>query len=203
MVEKPAKLISAVRDFRLKPERNEPAAGGNVPTLGNQSLAGGLRVFGSRHAGKFGRPRTANAPGLNAQNARRPKAAPITVDEVRPGTGTEQALDEQTSVARGSETERALAATVRAGGLPAQAEALHEVVVTGEVVALEVVQKLATTARQGEKTATGVEILAVDPKVVGEVVDARGKQRDLNLARAGVLLVGLVLRDDVLLVDDF
>jgi hypothetical protein len=42
-----------------------------------------------------------------------------------------------------------------------------------------------------------VEVLAVGAEVLGQVVDAGGEKRDLDFGRAGVLLVGLVIRDDL------
>ena len=42
---------------------------------------------------------------------------------------------------------------------------------TGQIVPLQVVQKLATTAGHGEKTSAGMEILAMHSQMLGQVID--------------------------------
>jgi hypothetical protein len=44
-------------------------------------------------------------------------------------------------------------------------------------------------------------VLAVGLEVVGQVVDALGKHRHLNLGRPGIIVVGLVFLDQRLLFD--
>jgi hypothetical protein len=46
-----------------------------------------------------------------------------------------------------------------------------------------------------------VEILPVGAQVLGQVIDPGGEERDLNFGRAGVLIVGFVLSDDLWLND--
>jgi hypothetical protein len=87
--------------------------------------------------------------------------------------------------------------------LLAQAEALQQIVVTREVVPLQIIEQLATTAREGEKATAGMEILPVGPEVFGQVADARRKERYLNFTRSGVLLVDFVLSDDFLFFNCF
>ena len=48
-----------------------------------------------------------------------------------------------------------------------------------------------------------MEILAVRPKVFGQVIDPGGEEGDLDLARSGVLLVDLELIDNFLFCSDF
>ena len=45
-----------------------------------------------------------------------------------------------------------------------------------------------------QQPATAVVVLRVGPEVVGQVVDFLGEERDLDLRRAGVVLVRAVLR---------
>jgi hypothetical protein len=78
-------------------------------------------------------------------------------------------------------------------GLLAQTELLQQVVVLGEVLGLDVIKELATTAGHLEKAAAAVEVLAMRAQVLGQVIDPGGEQRDLDVAGAGVLLVGFVL----------
>lgn len=89
------------------------------------------------------------------------------------------------------------------GALLAQAEALQQIVVTREVVPLQIIEQLATTAREGEKATAGMEILAVGPEVFGQVTDARRKERHLYFTRSGVLLVDFVLSDEFLFFNCF
>jgi hypothetical protein len=77
-----------------------------------------------------------------------------------------------------------------------QVELLEKLVVFGEVFALEVIKQFATTARHLEKAAAAVEVLAMRAQVLGQVIDASGEQRDLDVAGAGVLLVGFELGDN-------
>src|SRR4029450_928261 len=82
----------------------------------------------------------------------------------------------------------------------AQAEALDERAVAGDVVALEVAQQPPAAADHLEQAATRVVVVLVDLEVLGERVDARGEQGHLDLGRAGVALLGRVLGDDLGLV---
>ena len=81
-------------------------------------------------------------------------------------------------------------------GLLAQAEFLQQVVVFGEVLALDVIKKLATAAGHLEKAAAAVKVLAMRAQMLGQVIDPSGEQRDLDVAGAGVLLVDFILGDD-------
>src|SRR5919201_897412 len=51
-----------------------------------------------------------------------------------------------------------------------------------------------------QQAAARVVVVLVDPQVLGELVDAGGEQGHLDLGRAGVALLGRVLRDDLGLV---
>jgi hypothetical protein len=134
-----------------------------------------------------------------------PDQRPRVISVRRVGEGSQdRARSVETKQALGSETEPKRAATVFGGDtLFAQAEALQQFVVSAEVVLLQVIEELATAAREGEKAPAGVEVLAVNPEVLGEVIDAAREERHLHFARSGVLIVDLVLRDDLLLVNDF
>ena len=87
-------------------------------------------------------------------------------------------------------------AAFRENGLLAETQLLQQVVVFGEVLALDVIKELATTAGHLEKAAAAVEVLAMRAQVLGQVIDPGGEQRDLDVAGAGVLLVGFILADD-------
>ena len=60
-------------------------------------------------------------------------------------------------------------------------------------------RNVAPLADQPQQAATGVVILLVRLEVLGEVVDALGHQRDLDLGRPCIAFVGRELRDDRLL----
>ena len=85
---------------------------------------------------------------------------------------------------------------MRSKGLFAEVQLLENLGVFGQVVLLEVIEKLATAAGHLEEPAARVEVLAVGPEVIGQMIDPGGEQRDLDFGRAGVLIVGLVLSDD-------
>ena len=87
-------------------------------------------------------------------------------------------------------------AAFRENGLLAQIKLLQQVVVLGQVLALDVIKELATATGHLEQAAAAVEVLAMRAQVLGQVIDPGGEQRDLNVAGAGVLLVGFVLGDD-------
>ncbi len=48
----------------------------------------------------------------------------------------------------------------------------------GQVVSLQVIQKLAATAGYLQKTTARVEVLAVEAQMLGQMIDASGEQRD-------------------------
>ena len=70
----------------------------------------------------------------------------------------------------------------------AQPELLDEGAVALEVVLLKVVQEPATAADEHEQPAAGVMVLLVGAKMLGELVDALGEQRDLDVGVPGVLV---------------
>ena len=73
---------------------------------------------------------------------------------------------------------------------------MEHLVILVNVVAFQVVEKLAAAARKLEQTAAAVEILGVGAKVFREVVNTSREQRDLDFGRSGVLIVGFVSGDD-------
>ena len=76
---------------------------------------------------------------------------------------------------------------------------LDDCAVTLNVYLLEVAEKISSVTDHFEKAATAVMVLVVGLEVLGEGVDAIGKDRDLNLGRTCVALVGLVLVNNGLL----
>src|SRR3954452_14595416 len=83
--------------------------------------------------------------------------------------------------------------------LAPQAEFRDQRPVALQVVALEVAKDAAALADHLEQAAAGVMVLAVGAQVLGELVDALGEQRDLDLGGAGVLARPAVLADQLLL----
>ena len=80
--------------------------------------------------------------------------------------------------------------------LSAQAEVRDELAVTLEVARLVVVEQTTTLTDQLQQTATRVVVLLVLAQVLGEVVDALGEQRDLDLGGSGVSGALAELADD-------
>ena len=64
---------------------------------------------------------------------------------------------------------------------------------------LKVVKKVSSVTYHLLETAAAVVVVVVSLEVLGEVLDAVGKKRDLYLGRTGVALVGLVSVDNSLL----
>ena len=81
-------------------------------------------------------------------------------------------------------------------GSLAKVQLLQDLVVFGEIFALEVIKQLATAGGHLQKAAAGVEVFAMRAQVLGQVIDPGGEQRDLDFARAGVLVVRFELGDD-------
>src|SRR5215212_5939333 len=73
--------------------------------------------------------------------------------------------------------------------LAAQTELADERAIPLQVLLLEVVQEAPAAAHQHQEAAAGVMVVLVLAQVVGEVVDATGEHRDLDLGRSRVPLV--------------
>lgn len=85
---------------------------------------------------------------------------------------------------------------VRLKALAAEAQLLQQLVILWQIVPLQIIEELATARSHLEKPAARVEILAVRAQVLGQVIDASGQERDLDLGRAGILFVSLIFGDD-------
>src|SRR5262249_49863402 len=85
------------------------------------------------------------------------------------------------------------------GLLAAQTEVVDQVLVAIEILALQVVEEAAALADHLEQAAARVVIFVVGLEVLGEMRDALRQESDLDLGRAGVLVVLPVLRDGLLL----
>src|SRR5690606_11624593 len=83
----------------------------------------------------------------------------------------------------------------------AQTEPFDQRLVTRRVGSLQVVEQLAAAADHLEQAAARVVVLRVGLEVIGQLDDASGEQRDLDLGRAGVFRATLVVGDDLRLVD--
>ena len=74
-------------------------------------------------------------------------------------------------------------------------------VVTVQIARLKIIEQLTTTVREHDETTARVEVLAVHPEVIREVVDTGADEGDLNFRRARILGVLLVFLDDIRFVD--
>ena len=83
--------------------------------------------------------------------------------------------------------------------LLSQSELAYDRTVTLNVRVLEIVEQVSSVTDHLLKTTAAVEVLLVSLEVGGQVVDAAGQNCDLNLGRAGVTLMGLVLLNNGLL----
>ena len=73
--------------------------------------------------------------------------------------------------------------------LAAELQTFKQLLVLLEVVSLDIVEKLAPAAGHGDEAAAAVEILAVGPQVIGEVIDPLRQQGNLDFRRPGVGVV--------------
>ena len=95
-------------------------------------------------------------------------------------------------------TGRAASASGRSE-LAADAEALDDRAVALDVGLHQVLEQAATLADQQQQAAPAVVVVLVGLEVLGQVGDATGEHRDLDLGAAGVAGLGAVLGDDLLL----
>ena len=83
--------------------------------------------------------------------------------------------------------------------LLAQTQLSDQGTITVDVLLLQIGQQIAAAADHLEQAAAAVVVMLVGLEMLGQVVDACGEQRDLNLRRTGVALVQGGLSDDGLL----
>src|SRR3954447_23522841 len=81
----------------------------------------------------------------------------------------------------------------------ADAETLDELAITRLVLGLDVVEQRTALRDHLQEAAAGGGVLAVRLEVLGEVGDALGEDRDLDLGRTGVAGLGGILSDERLL----
>ena len=76
--------------------------------------------------------------------------------------------------------------------LLADAQLCNDRAVTLDVLLCEVVEQTAALTDHLVHTQTAVVVVGMDLQVSGELADALSEDRDLNLGRTGVVLMGLV-----------
>jgi hypothetical protein len=80
--------------------------------------------------------------------------------------------------------------------LLAQVKLLEKLLILGEVVTLDIVEQFTTAGSHLQQAAATMEVLAVGAKMLGQVIDSSGKDRDLDFGRSGILIVGFEFCDD-------
>src|SRR6516162_7747428 len=78
----------------------------------------------------------------------------------------------------------------RNASLAAQAKALDQLPVALLILLLQIVQQPAPLADHHQQAAAGMEILLVRLEMIGQVLDALGQQRHLNLRRTRIAFGG-------------
>ena len=86
---------------------------------------------------------------------------------------------------------------VLSGVLATDAQFLDQVLIARFFFALQVVQQLTALSNHLQKATTTVVVLLVGFEVLGERVDARGQDCDLDFRRTGVTFSSLVFADDL------
>jgi hypothetical protein len=82
--------------------------------------------------------------------------------------------------------------------LSAEAEIIDDGAVPLNIVVPHIIEQAAAAADQHQQPATRMVILLVDLQVLGEVLNAMGKQADLDLGAAGVAVMKFKLVDQTL-----
>jgi|ERR1019366_10013175 hypothetical protein len=80
--------------------------------------------------------------------------------------------------------------------LLAEVEGRDDLAVALEARSLEIVEQAATLRDEAEEASARVMVFHVRLEMLGEVRDALGQERDLDLGRPGVVVVRLELGDD-------
>ena len=80
--------------------------------------------------------------------------------------------------------------------LLSETESLNYRTVSLDILLCKVIKKLLSVSNHLGKTSLRMEILRILLHVLGKAVDSIGKDSDLYLGRASVVLVDLVLSDD-------
>ena len=83
--------------------------------------------------------------------------------------------------------------------LLAQIQLFNDRAVTLDVDLLQVAQQITSVADHLQHAAAAVVVLVVCLEVLGQSIDAMGKDRDLDLGGTGVALVSCILSNDSLL----
>src|SRR5256712_10936493 len=83
---------------------------------------------------------------------------------------------------------------------PSQTESADDFRVSLRAPAVQVGEQPSALSDQAEQPAATGVVVAGGAQMFGEVLDALGKERDLDLRRAGVLVVTAVRRDHLILV---
>ena len=78
----------------------------------------------------------------------------------------------------------------------AKVQLLQQLVILWQIVPLQIIEELATARGHLEKPTARVKVLPVRAQMLGQVIDSSGEQCDLDLGRAGILVVSLIFVDD-------
>lgn len=70
-----------------------------------------------------------------------------------------------------------------------------------EIVPLDIVEQFAPSAGESDQATAGVEIFPVSPEMLGERIDTRREQRDLDVTGTGVGVVNSVFGNDFRFID--
>jgi hypothetical protein len=82
--------------------------------------------------------------------------------------------------------------------LPADSQFIDNRAVALDIFFLQVIQKSPSLTDDLKQPPSGMMVLFVGPKMLGEILNALGKKRDLHFGGPGVAFVGLELIDDLL-----
>jgi hypothetical protein len=88
---------------------------------------------------------------------------------------------------------------VKSGSLLSETQFLDDSPVAFYLGRLEVIEKPAALAYHLEQAPSAMVVFLVDPEMLGQILDLLGEKRDLNLWRAGIVVVKSILVDNLTL----
>jgi hypothetical protein len=84
---------------------------------------------------------------------------------------------------------------VKSGSLLSETQFFDDGSVAFDLGRLEVIEKPAALANHFEKAPSAMVVFLVDPEVLGQILDLLGEKGDLDLRRAGIVIVESILVD--------
>jgi len=82
-------------------------------------------------------------------------------------------------------------------GSTPKTESRNQILIAALVISLEIIQKSPPTIDHAQQSLTGVMILLMRTEVLGELIDSRRQQRNLDFRRSRVLRAARILSQNL------